>query len=83
MVDDRILKVIEDGFNSQPCRFCGQQHNVRIEQVPSYQKTLCNQADSTIPRGDVTITINLDDGACMAAQCEITLLISQQTAVFS
>lgn len=83
IIDDKLLKVIEDGFNNQPCKFCGKQHHVRIEQVPSYQKTLCNQADATIPRGDMTVTISLDDGACMAAQYEITLLVSRQTAVFS
>lgn len=46
----------------------------------SYNKDICYQADATIPRGDMTIIINLDDKACFAAQTEITMLVSEKTA---
>lgn len=82
MIDKKLLKVIESAYNNSPCKYCGLQHTVRLDQVHSSQKTLCEQADATIPRGDTTITINLDDGACMAAQTEITLFVSQQTAKY-
>lgn len=82
MIDSKLLKVIESAYNSVPCKHCGRQHRVCIDQVPTHQKTLCDQADITIPRGDTTITINLDDDACLSAQNEIILLVSRKTAKY-
>lgn len=82
MIDNRLLKTIESKFNSSPCKYCGLQHKVRIEQVSSFDESECNKADCTIPRGDTTITINLDDEACLAAQTEINLIVSRETAKY-
>lgn len=82
MIDNKLLKTIESAYNSTPCEHCGRQHRVWIDQVPTHQETLCDQADVTIPRGDTTITINLDDEACVSAQNEITLLVLRQTAKY-
>lgn len=80
MIDDNILKMLETAYNSKPCKFCGLTHKVIIKQVHSYNKAICYQADATIPRGDMTIIINLDDNACFAAQTEVTMLVSEKTA---
>lgn len=77
---NKILKMIESAYNSKPCKYCGLQHKVQIELVPSYLKSLCAQADSSIPCGDKTIIINLDEGTCTASQIEVTSLVSQKTA---
>ena len=82
MIDNQLLKMIESAYNSSPCKHCGRQHTVRIEQVASHQKTLCDQADIAIPRGDTTIIINLDYDACMWAQLEINRIVCRETAKY-
>lgn len=77
---NNILKWLESDYNSKPCKYCGRQHKVQIELVPSYLKSLCDKADSSIPCGDKTITINLDEGACYGAQIDLTTLVLQKTA---
>lgn len=82
MIDNQLLKMIESAYNSSPCKHCGRQHKVCIDQISSHDETECNKADCTIPRGNTTITIKLDDEACFTAQTEITLIVSRETAKY-
>ena len=79
---DDILRRYESAYNCSPCKNCGKQHVLHLDQVPSNHKSLCNQADAIIPRGDITITIQFDDEACMAAQMEVVLSVSSLTASY-
>ena len=76
----QLLKKLEASFNSKTCKYCGRKHIVHITQVPSYLKTFCHQADSTIPRGETTITIKFDEDTCIRAQTDITLIVAGETA---
>lgn len=80
MIDIKSLEKIECILNGRPCRFCGRTHKVRLTVLSPGQREERMKVDVEIPRGDQIIGITLDDGACIQAQTEVTMIVSQLTA---